>query len=129
MTDETNSERRVMVIDDSPLILEITALMLEDAGWTVRGRPSAFHLSEDIADFLPQVILLDLGMPNLEMEALPALIAEYREAGAKRIVLHSGRSAAELREVAEQSGADGFMVKTGDEDELARELETWLTKA
>jgi len=126
MSETQADERRVLVIDDSPLILEITALMLEDAGWEVRGRPSAFGLEEEIGEFRPHVILLDLGMPSLTVDALPELIAGYRNAGALKVVLHSGRSAEELEEIAQGSGADGYMVKTGDEEQMIEDLEGWL---
>ena len=72
------------------------------------------------------MVLLDLGMPSLTMDALPELIAAFRGAGAHRVVLHSGRSAEELAEIAESSGADGYLVKTGDEDQMIQDLEGWL---
>ena len=58
--------RRVLVVEDNPDGLETLVALLEMLGHEVRGAPDGRAAVEAAADFRPQVILLDLGLPGMD---------------------------------------------------------------
>lgn len=59
--------RVVLVVDDEPLALDVTALMLEDLGCDVvtaaSGKGALDHLS---ADLRIEILITDINMPNMD---------------------------------------------------------------
>jgi CheY-like chemotaxis protein len=67
--------RRILVVDDSPLVLEIARLALEGAGWEVDAAESGGEaLSRSVAA-PPDALLLDVEMPDMDG---PATLAALR---------------------------------------------------
>ena len=59
------NERRILVADDDPdAVLMLTAL-LEDEGYAVRGVHHGSDVLDAVFNFAPDVVLLDIGMPQL----------------------------------------------------------------
>ncbi len=53
------------VVDDTPLNLDIAAVLLKRAGWEVETFPSALPMLERLETRQPFVILLDISMPDM----------------------------------------------------------------
>ncbi len=61
------AERRtVMVVDDSATIRKILGMTLERAGYAVVAEPDGERAVERLAQFVPDLILLDITMPKLD---------------------------------------------------------------
>ncbi len=54
----------VVLVDDQPDALEMTRLLLETRGATVRTAPSARHALQALRDARPDVLVADIGMPG-----------------------------------------------------------------
>ena len=117
---------KVLVVDDSELVLDATRLMLEYSGFEVLTSPTPFGTTSIIASHQPDVVLLDVTMPALRGDALVEMIRAGRTSKATRIALHSDRPPKELKDIAERCGADGFICKTDDPEELARQVRVFL---
>ena len=84
--------------------------MLEDAGFDVVGEATDGATGIAAADRLqPDVVLLDIGLPDLDGFAVAARLRDAR--AATRIVLISGREAEDYGGRVERSVADGFIAK------------------
>ncbi|MEZ0311589.1 MAG: response regulator [Myxococcota bacterium] len=116
------ARQRVLVVDDSEVVLDATRLMLEYSGFEVMTLPTPFGTTSIISNHQPDLVLLDVTMPALRGDALVEMIRAGRTSRATRIALHSDRPARELRDLAHRCGADGFICKTDDPDELARQV-------
>jgi two-component system response regulator MprA len=57
---------RVLVVDDDPSIREVLISALEDEGYEVRAAPDGAVALELLESWRPDVILLDLMMPNVD---------------------------------------------------------------
>jgi len=72
-----------------------------------------------IAQHDAQVVVLDIELRGgSSLKRLPALQARFPQT---RFIIHSGHSNAEL---IRNSGADAYVLKSGDVDELIRTIET-----
>jgi CheY-like chemotaxis protein len=67
--------RHVLVVDDEPLILEVAALSLETAGWTVSTAASGAEALERAAADAPDAILMDVMMPEMDGPTACRLLA------------------------------------------------------
>ena len=58
------AQAKVMVVDDDPDVVEILRLVLETAGYEVASASSAPQGLEKVQEFCPDVVLLDVMMPD-----------------------------------------------------------------
>ena len=58
--------QRVLVVDDNVDAADTTALFLAAAGCSVRAAYGGEQALREVADFQPDVVLLDIGMPGLD---------------------------------------------------------------
>ena len=101
---------RVLVIDDDPLQLELVDRALSRDGFQLRGITSCEGLGAAIGDFKPEVVLLDVNMPDTPPERVVALVREA--ASHARIVLYSAWEDSKLRALANGLGADAYISKS-----------------
>lgn len=106
------------VIDDDQAVLQVVSRCLEADGWRVRTFPAAEPALEDLDSGAPLAAVLDNGLPGIMgLQALPRLAA----AGV-RVVMITGYPSEEVHKDALLLGAQDFMVKPMDLDELARRV-------
>jgi DNA-binding NarL/FixJ family response regulator len=109
--------RRVLLCDDSPQIRELVRIVLELEGNEVVSEADNGRDAVDEAERLqPDVVVLDLSMPVMDgLEALPEV---RRVAPGARIVVLSGFDNERLVSQAFALGADYYVPKGGDPDEI-----------
>jgi DNA-binding response OmpR family regulator len=59
-----NTKKNILVVDDSETNLVLIEAILEDEGFLVKKAFSVKEATELLSDFIPDLILLDLLMPN-----------------------------------------------------------------
>src|ERR1051325_6482289 len=59
-------QRRVLVVDDEPDLLYAVKLYLEDEGYTVFTAMNGYEALEVVKERLPDVVVLDVMMPELD---------------------------------------------------------------
>ena len=129
MTDSSTTTRgKILVIDDSEIVIAAVRMILEDAGYTVVTLNSPFGTSPRILRERPDLVLLDLMMPGLTGDKIVEVVRRTPALVNTLIVLHSDRSAEELAAAAQRCGADGFILKTCEEQELVTQVQQWLAK-
>lgn len=111
---------KVMVIDDSELVLSVVRSHLVAAGHDVVTRYIPVGAHAAVLRERPDVVLLDVNMPLLDGAEICASIREHGSMGATRVILHSDQPEAQLRALATACGADGYLCKTSDRDEFIR---------
>ena len=113
---------RVLVIDDEAAIRAILRDALEPAGYRVIEAGDAAVALAAAHDETPHVVLLDLGLPD--RDGLD-LIAPLRKAGATVLVV-SARDATAQKVAALDRGADDYVTKPFDTDEVLARVRTAL---
>lgn len=120
---------KIVVIDDSEIVLEVTKGALDGAGFEVvtHDRPAgcvALILHEK-----PDLVLMDVNMPGLGGDTIVSVLARAQPTGDTVVLLHSSLSADVLRAKAASAGAHGFIQKSGDLFGLVREVNRWLKRS
>ena len=117
--------KRVLLIDDNALTLQIVSTLLGRSGFEVRTSTTVEQLSTALGAWRPDVILTDVHMPGTSgVELCRQLKATYQTAHVP-VVLLSAMSPDELAPLARTCEADGFLTKS-DLEALPRELSLLL---
>jgi CheY-like chemotaxis protein len=56
---------RILVVDDSPYVADATARLITVCGYETRVAYSGREALEQVSAFLPHMVLMDIGMPDL----------------------------------------------------------------
>ncbi len=100
---------RVLLVDDDPGLREAVPAALDPTRWVVATAADGASALTVAEGFDPEVVLLDLGLPDVEgLELIPHLRRLNELVG---IVVLTGRSDIEVVVEAMRLGADNFLVK------------------
>jgi signal transduction histidine kinase/ActR/RegA family two-component response regulator len=111
----------VLVVDDDPEALDMTATILREKGAEVRTVSSAFRAYELIETWPPDVVLADLAMPGEDgfMLARAMRAAFARRGVSVPLIAVTAYGSAESRARALEAGFDVFLTKPIDPLQLA----------
>lgn len=113
----STSNFRILIVDDLPDNLVLLQTILEAEGYKVDTADSGKAALEQIERSLPDLVLLDVMMPDMSGYEVVRCIRESERSSLVPILLVSAHQKANLiQELA--SGADGFICKPIDFDEL-----------
>ena len=121
MTDE---KRRILLIDDSELILAAEKLVLTEAGFDVRAVSSLRQFVNAVIDWQPHLIVTDLYMPDMKGDELCKWLRRQDQTMRTPIVICSSATDAELAKIAKDVGADGYVSKNHGLHALPARLRT-----
>ncbi|RKH29040.1 response regulator [Corallococcus sp. CA041A] len=103
---------RVLVIDDSPMLLELTVRALTAAGYEAIGAPDLATLNQKLTEGPFALILMDVNMPEMFGDDVVEYLRTVKGVTSK-LVLYSDISEQELEAKVKNSGADGYILKSG----------------
>jgi two-component system KDP operon response regulator KdpE len=111
----------ILIIEDSANIRLLLRRMFEGASYDVLEAGSASVAMERLASIEPDVILLDLGLPDRDgLEMIPVI----RETSSAPLLVLSARDSSEEKILALDLGADDFVTKPFDVGELSARVRT-----
>ena len=102
---------KVLVVDDEPDILEILQYNLEKEGYTVRVAGNGKKGVEEAKAFLPDLILLDIMMPEQDGVETCRQLREIPEVQNSYIIFLTARTEEYSEIAAFDVGADDYIVK------------------
>lgn len=110
-----SNEASVLIVDDEPHIRRLLRGTLERAGYRVSEAGSARQALAELEASPPDVVLLDLGLPDRDgMELLPLFQQKSRAA----VLVVSAREATDEKVTALDLGAIDYVTKPFDTEEL-----------
>jgi DNA-binding NarL/FixJ family response regulator len=124
-TEVRDTDTRVLLVDDDPVILDILCTGLEKAGYCVEACSEASGALTRYREAVPDVAVLDVGLPDMAGTDLARelLRTEYRP-----ILILSSYKDLKIVEQAITSGVVGYLVKPLSVDQLIPSLETSLSR-
>jgi len=117
---------KVLVIDDEPALARALAVNLRAAGWDVATAHDGRSGLEAAADFHPDVVVLDLGLPDLDGTEV---IAGLRGWTTVPVVVLSARQHGDDKIEALDLGADDYVTKPFAMNELMARLRAAVRRA
>jgi len=109
--------KRILLVDDSPLILATAKHALEEAGFEVATRSTFDELMTQPIDVY-DLILMDVQMPELYGDDVAMVLRERGHA--MPIYLYSSLDPVDLAERAKAARVDGFISKQDVSDMVER---------
>src|SRR6266550_5177737 len=108
--------RSVLIAEDDPGISRMMKLVLEEEGFVVTIARDGAEALALVGSLNPDVLLLDLRLPVLNGEEVASSIRSLPADARPKVLLTSASS--RLKEISEQIGADGFVQKPFELDDL-----------
>ncbi len=116
---------RVLVVEDDDAIAQVLQRSLRMEGYEVRVAEDGVEALDEAHGFLPDLVILDLGLPRLDgIEVAKKL----RETDDVPILVLTARDAVEARVEGLDSGADDYLVKPFERQELLARLRALLRR-
>ena len=116
---------RVLVVEDDDAIAHVLQRSLRMEGYEVRVAEDGMLALEQAHGFLPDLVVLDLGLPRLDgIEVAKTL----RESDDVPILVLTARDAVESRVEGLDAGADDYLVKPFERQELLARLRALLRR-
>ncbi|RYD59657.1 MAG: response regulator transcription factor [Sphingomonadales bacterium] len=117
-----SQQPKILVVDDEPAIRRLLSASLTRAGYQVVEAGSARDAMTAMQIDKPEAVLLDLGLPDRDGLELVSLI----KAGGAAVIVVSARDATGEKVAALDLGADDYVTKPFDTDEVLARVRTAL---
>jgi pilus assembly protein CpaF len=115
---------RVLVVDDEPVNAQVLAEILEDEGYQTIVATGGQEALDKVATEQPSIVLLDVMMPNMDGFEVCRRIKSSHKTFFVPVVLLTALGAVEYRVKGAEAGADDFITKPPDLQELLTRVDS-----
>ncbi|MGB7932966.1 MAG: response regulator [Gammaproteobacteria bacterium] len=116
---------QVLVVDDDPDIRELITDYLSTHGYRVTGVDCADAMRTALASQIPDVVLLDIGLPGEDGLSLGRYLREHHDLA---VIMVSGAGEPVDRIIGLEVGADDYLTKPFDPRELLARIKSVLRR-
>lgn len=117
---------KILVVDDDANIINFFQYVLEDQGYTVEVAGNGIEAIKKVHSFFPDVILLDVVMPEMDGYEVTEELKNNPNTSNISIILVTGMDTVEDKVRGLESGADDFITKPFNFDELVARVKSLL---
>ena len=119
---------RILIVDDSPIVVDFVMDLLRDLmpGSELEGASNGYEGLLKVGTFHPDLLILDLRMPGLDGFEVCRRIKANPATRTTRILMITAFAEDETEAEARRAGADGFLRKPPQLDELKAQVERLL---
>ncbi|MCH8550371.1 MAG: diguanylate cyclase [Natronospirillum sp.] len=120
---------RILIIEDDDLLAQHFTEILSQAGMTVRyvADPEAFF--QQVAEFQPDLVVLDLHLPEIQGDELAAVLRQQETWATLPIMYISAETDQHRQAAALKRGADDFLTKPVSDETLITSIQTRVERA
>ena len=122
-------DARVLVVEDDPDLSRLMAAHLASEGYDVARAPEAAAALDLIDDTRVDVVVLDLMLPRVSGDGLLVRLRERERARDLPVIVVSAKDAVWTRVDLLRLGADDYLTKPFDLDELTARVEALLRRS
>jgi len=109
--DKNNESYRVLIVDDIEAMSAYYGIVLERSGIICETSSKPEEIMQTLADFEPELVLMDLHMPECRGDEMAQLIHQEKKYISLPIVYLSSETSAREQLLALQRGGDDFLTK------------------
>ncbi len=120
---------RVLVVDDNPLNVELALAVLAADGMQVETALDATEAAQRLAEFKPDLVLMDIQLPGVDGLTLTRQIKA--DPASRHVVVLAFTAYAMKGDEAKMlaAGCDGYLSKPIDVASFAAQVRSWLPAA
>jgi len=119
---EVKKIKKILAVDDEEEILKLYSVFLEEQGYQVTTTTNAVECLKHIKENAPDMILLDVNMPEIDGLRLLEMIRSSEGGKKIPVMMISARRDEKTIKAAVTLGCDNFMIKPFKLKELARRI-------
>ncbi|MGZ4114810.1 MAG: GGDEF domain-containing response regulator [Actinomycetota bacterium] len=120
---------RVLVVDDDPFIARLLEIELRAVGYDVRLASDGREALETIGEWLPDLVLADVMMPNMDGFELTRRLRQDSRTATVSVIMLTARGLSADKLEGFSVGADDYIVKPFDTPELLARIRGVLRRA
>ncbi len=102
-------KKSILIFDDDKETLSVSKMILEQQDYRVETRACCDNIIEDINKETPDIVLIDLWMPEIGGETAISLMKDNIDTRNIPVILFSAND--EIEEICMRSEADGYLKK------------------
>lgn len=115
-------DRAILVVDDNHDNVEILRVFLESRGYSVVVAPDGRSALAKMEEVRPALVLLDVMMPGMDGWQVCRTIKNHPDYGDTRVMMVTAKGGFEDKFEGMRSGADDYVVKPIDLQELEEKV-------
>ena len=120
--DLTMSGEPILIVDDTPVNLKLTRILLMNEGYTVQTAASAEEALEMLRSYRPRLILADIQLPGMDGLAMTRLIKQDQATRDIAVVALTAFAMKGDEQKAMDAGCDGYITKPIDTRTLGERI-------
>ena len=118
-------KNKILAVDDKPINLAVIAELLESQ-YDLRTVSAGMDALKVAREFLPDIILLDIMMPGMDGYEVCRRLRADSTLRHTKIIIVSAKAMISERLKGYQAGADDYVIKPFNEDELLAKIRVYL---
>ncbi len=107
--------KKILVVEDDVFIRDITTIKLTEHGYTVTAVPSGSEALESMEKVVPEVVLLDLDLPDISGLEILTKMKESMTLKNVPVIIFSNSADEEMRQKVTEKGISGYFIKASTE--------------
>jgi len=108
------SMKQCLIVDDSRIIRQVARHILEDLEFVAEESQDGIGAIEACRNHLPDLVLLDANLPNVDMPALLRRLRTLSANGRPYVLICTTENDPEMIAAAMEAGADEYILKPFD---------------
>jgi chemosensory pili system protein ChpA (sensor histidine kinase/response regulator) len=116
--EEIQKPLEILIVDDSVTIRNVVSRLMQRQGWKVLMAKDGVEAVEVLHTRLPDVIILDIEMPRMNGYEFLSQIRNQDKFADLPVIIHSSRASKKHRKKAAALGANAFVTKPYEEEDL-----------
>jgi two-component system, cell cycle response regulator DivK len=118
---------RILLVEDNPQNLKLASVILRSAGYEVVPAMDADEAERHLAEEVPDLVVMDLGLPGKDGYTLTREIRQRPETAHVPVLAVTSFAMKGDREKAREAGCTGYMTKPIDRLEMLRQVRAMTT--
>lgn len=119
---DDSTKVRILIVDDDAAVGNMFDMLLTLEGFEVRTLTDPEQALGVVADWQPHAVVLDIMMPGLDGRDVAHQIRDLAGTAGTGIVFHSALASHDDTWQAWQAGADSYITKPADPDQIIAEV-------
>ncbi|MGL6129883.1 response regulator receiver protein [Chryseobacterium artocarpi] len=115
------SKKKILIFDDDTAILEVITIIFEENGYEVKISETSHDIIEKVADYQPDVILMDNWIPKIGGVEATKLLKSTEEFKHIPVIYVTANN--DIVALASEARADDYVSKPFNLDDLERMVE------